>query len=503
MPKPITASMLYNLVACPHRVTMDLYSDLAQRDAISPFVRLLWERGAAHEERVVASLAVPFLDLSKYSGDEQERRTTEAMTRGEPLIYGGRIPADDLLGDPDLLRREGSGYVAGDIKSGAAEEGAEDLSTPKVHYAVQIALYTDVLERKGISAGRRPFIWDIRGDEVAYDLDAPMGARNPMTLWDEYQSCLAQARQIINRADFTLPAYSNGVCKNCHWYSACMNQLERADDLTLLPGLPLKPRRIDRPQAVANYRAKISTGDGINWHVARARQRRDTSLTGQRRLPRIAGEVAMLEPAGDYDSLPSFKPLRSHHQYPVSDDDVLLLTDVVRHVRPLGESLTSAKPVRPKRRHRASRSVGRVTLLAALQVLMVEPIEPGKTASEETFATLPPLQEATPPPAIHPARSLSPPIVLDDTAQLAMRRGNETMSLGRVAAARRLFEHAAESDLAGAATALGMTYDPFYLRETGAIGIRADVNAARMWYQRAVEAGDSEAAVMLTRLDGR
>ena len=36
------------------------------------------------------------------------------MQRGEPLIYNGRIQADGLLGDPDPLRKEGEGYVAGD-----------------------------------------------------------------------------------------------------------------------------------------------------------------------------------------------------------------------------------------------------------------------------------------------------------------------------------------------------------------------------------------------------
>jgi len=38
-----------------------------------------------------AGLDVPFLDLSGYSGDEKERLTLEAMQRGEPLIYSGRI----------------------------------------------------------------------------------------------------------------------------------------------------------------------------------------------------------------------------------------------------------------------------------------------------------------------------------------------------------------------------------------------------------------------------
>jgi hypothetical protein len=91
----------------------------------------------------------------------------EAMDRDEPLIYGGRIAAGDLLGDPDLLRKDEAGYVAGDIKSGAGEEGGgnEGEGKPKKHYAVQLALYTDILERLGRSAGRRGFVWDIHGEE--------------------------------------------------------------------------------------------------------------------------------------------------------------------------------------------------------------------------------------------------------------------------------------------------------------------------------------------------
>jgi hypothetical protein len=42
------------------------------------------------------------------------------------------------LGDPDLLRRDGAGYVPGDIKSGRGEEGGDDDNEgkPKLHYAV-------------------------------------------------------------------------------------------------------------------------------------------------------------------------------------------------------------------------------------------------------------------------------------------------------------------------------------------------------------------------------
>ena len=233
---PITASMLYSLVTCPHRVTMDLFADPAERDPISPFVKLLWKRGTVHEDETIGELDLPFLNLSGFATEEKERLTTDAMARGESLIYSGRIRADDLLGEPDLLRRSGSGYIAGDIKSGVGLEGPEDLRRPKLHYAVQLGLYMDILERKGLCGGRTPFVWDIAGEEFFYDLDAPRSERNPQSLWMEYQDRLAQARGIVAKTVTTLPAYG-AVCKLCHWHSACLTRLEAADDLTLLPGL--------------------------------------------------------------------------------------------------------------------------------------------------------------------------------------------------------------------------------------------------------------------------
>jgi predicted RecB family nuclease len=235
---PITASVLYNLVHCPQRVALDAFGDASRRDPANPFVRLLWERGTLYERQVMAGLGRPFLDLSAYDDDERERLTLEAMRRGEPLIYSGRIAAADLLGVPDLLRKETGGYVPGDIKSGAGEEGGGDDSDgrPKLHYAVQVALYVDILERLNLSPGRRAFVWDIHGEEVAYDLTAPQGPRKPESLWDEYQTALAEARGILARTVVPQGA-SSATCKLCHWYCLCSEQLTQADDLTLIAGL--------------------------------------------------------------------------------------------------------------------------------------------------------------------------------------------------------------------------------------------------------------------------
>ena len=183
MSNPVTAAMLYDLVQCPHRPEKDLFGDPSKRDEVNAFVQLLWEKGTVFEHELVDGLAAPFTDLSKFAGDEKEQKTLDAISRGDTLTYGGRISADNLLGDPDLLRQEMGGYVAGDIKSGAGEFGECDDAKLKKHYGVQLSLYTDILERKGLASSHRPFIWDMHGEEVIYDLDELQGKRNPWTVW--------------------------------------------------------------------------------------------------------------------------------------------------------------------------------------------------------------------------------------------------------------------------------------------------------------------------------
>jgi len=237
LPFSITASMLYNLTSCEHRLYLDTFGDPAQRAEPNAFIQLLWEKGTLFEKEVMTTLQSPFLDLSRYRGDEKESRTREAMAQNVPLIYSGRLSVDNLLGEPDLLRQEGTGYVAGDIKSGSGEEGGDDNSKLKKSYAVQLGLYTDILERLKLSAGRWGFIWDIQGKEVRYDFAQPQSSRTPQTWWELYQSYRQCAQEILERQHLTKAAYSSGTCKLCHWYQPCLIDLQRTYDLTLLPEL--------------------------------------------------------------------------------------------------------------------------------------------------------------------------------------------------------------------------------------------------------------------------
>jgi hypothetical protein len=62
-----------------------------------------------------------------------------------------------------------------------------------------------------------------------------------------------------------------------------------------------------------------------------------------------------------------------------------------------------------------------------------------------------------------------------------------------VISARRFYELAASNGLAQAAAAVGRTYDPIFLQAKGVRGGLADAEAAKRWYQKAIDGGDVEA----------
>ena len=89
-----------------------------------------------------------------------------------------------------------------------------------------------------------------------------------------------------------------------------------------------------------------------------------------------------------------------------------------------------------------------------------------------------------------------PNVAPSPVAEIAvlLKRGQELMRNGDLAAARLVLRHAAEAKSAEAALTLGATYDPVILRELRVYGFSADVGMARTWYEKAKELGSPEAA---------
>jgi hypothetical protein len=71
------------------------------------------------------------------------------------------------------------------------------------------------------------------------------------------------------------------------------------------------------------------------------------------------------------------------------------------------------------------------------------------------------------------------------------RRGNEFMANGVIAAARLVFQPAAEACDTDAAFALAAAYDPMMLRKLGSRALAPDTATARAWYETAKRLGRS------------
>lgn len=107
---------------------------------------------------------------------------------------------------------------------------------------------------------------------------------------------------------------------------------------------------------------------------------------------------------------------------------------------------------------------------------------------------------AEPPAALPRARG---PTLTPDERERALRlvkRGNEQLAEGGVAQARLFYERAAEAGLAEGAMAMAATYDAAELARLGVLGLQPDRNAARRWYERAQQLGSTEAERRLSRL---
>jgi hypothetical protein len=89
-----------------------------------------------------------------------------------------------------------------------------------------------------------------------------------------------------------------------------------------------------------------------------------------------------------------------------------------------------------------------------------------------------------------------------DAARIAelIEHGRKMVEVGYFPGARAYFQRAAEAGSAEAAFSVGATYDPSFIEEIGAQGIKPDTQQARMWYERAKALGHKDADAQIRAL---
>ena len=74
-----------------------------------------------------------------------------------------------------------------------------------------------------------------------------------------------------------------------------------------------------------------------------------------------------------------------------------------------------------------------------------------------------------------------------------MARGDGFLAAGDIASARLFFERAADAGDSRAAMRMALTFDANFLGGAGVHGVRGDPEQADFWYQRARDLGDLKA----------
>jgi len=113
--------------------------------------------------------------------------------------------------------------------------------------------------------------------------------------------------------------------------------------------------------------------------------------------------------------------------------------------------------------------------------------EPPPASAAAAAPAAPPI--AAPPVAVSPPAA---PSVSTETEEL-VARGTSLLVTGDIAGARLYFERAAEAGDGHAALLAGMTHDPLYLEWAGVHGMRGEPEQAETWYRRARDLGEPDA----------
>lgn len=225
----ITGSLLHDLLRCDHRVALDLHSEgwgIGKAELID---HPLWARPVHNHEHIIQGLIAEnpgSVDLRLVDAGSRQARTLLAMDAQAPVIVGGEIAADDLLGRPILLLQENDGYVPGEVR------GSNSVAVaPDKFEGVTLALHCDILERNDLLAWPGGYVV---GEQTISRVDLYRTIdEDGTTLLDGYADALENARDIIDDVVITRSAQAP-ECWMCHWRGLCGPDVKQRDDLTQL-----------------------------------------------------------------------------------------------------------------------------------------------------------------------------------------------------------------------------------------------------------------------------
>ena len=296
--------------------------------------------------------------------------------------------------------------------------------------------------------------------------------------------------------------------------SAAAEAVRPAGSVMTPPG---KPARGPGPIAtmVIAYLALVAASGGTIFYVWGGEHTSLTSITASMKRFRatLNDAVATRSPAGSDEAAAAVPPSPSAsvaiREAPAAPAAAAADASVEARRKPeppAASPLVAAEPPAPAAESSVVTAVPAPPPLPAIPAAAASlgasspTVEPPAAAEEPAAAPPPAAAPAATAPV--PASSPAPAPSVVSPAEIArlLHRGDELVATGDIAAARLFYERAADGGSSRAATALGKTYDPAFLKQIGVRGGGADAAKAAEWYRRAGESGDAEATARLKAL---
>ena len=222
--KVFTPQYFFAYSTCPNWIWHDFHSDLKDKGELSELTLKLFEHGVLHEEECIKDLA--YESVTAVDPVQAFDQTLKLMTRGAELVYQGEIQHEKdgvtYRGRPDLLKK-----IKGKSKFGDYYYTPVDIKSSKEissEQKFQLVLYATILE--GVQDFLPSHVAIINGEKNTIDLDVSVELRM------ETQKRIDEIISIINVKKPPLKLISS--CKNSPWYAKCVEEAEKAEDISLI-----------------------------------------------------------------------------------------------------------------------------------------------------------------------------------------------------------------------------------------------------------------------------
>ena len=260
----LSATDLVAYLNCRHLSELELAAAegvLARPEIWDPYLQILRERGAAHEEGYVAHLTGEGLDVVRIEGAEISNQaisdTLAAMKDGVEVIVQGALSHDQWVGRADILRR-----VEGASRFGSWSYEVMDTKLAretKAGTVLQLCVYSDLLEK---TQGMTPQSMHV---VVPWSDFEPRSYR-----FADYAAYFRKVRRGLLAAMAergTPPTYPEPVehCDLCRWREACDKRRRDDDHLCLVAGISKLQTNELKQHGVATLRGLAEMPPPLDW----------------------------------------------------------------------------------------------------------------------------------------------------------------------------------------------------------------------------------------------